>query len=83
MTTFKLIAPFIDPVTRNKIKFINKNDSSKAEKGGDVISVEECIPLDTMEVDLGGKYNFGFDIDTYWPELLEKTGNPYKFIDYR
>jgi hypothetical protein len=36
-----------------------------------------------MEVDLGGKYNFVFDMPTYWENLLKVTGDPYKVIEYK
>ncbi|KAI8354048.1 CRAL-TRIO domain-containing protein [Blakeslea trispora] len=81
LTTFKIIAPFVDPITRNKIKFINSGDSKDATN--DVVNLEDYIPLEGMEVDLGGKYNFEFEINTYWEKLLEKTGNPFKVIDYK
>ncbi|KAG1343435.1 hypothetical protein G6F62_004790 [Rhizopus arrhizus] len=74
LTTFKMVAPFMDPVTRNKIKFIN-DDSSKSNSP-DVISMEDCIDSNQIETSLGGKYNFSFDISTYWKALLEKTDKP-------
>jgi hypothetical protein len=36
-----------------------------------------------MEVGLGGLYNFDFDVNVYWDALLEKTGRPYKVIEYK
>jgi hypothetical protein len=81
LTSFKVIAPFIDPVTRNKIKFINLDENKTTTN--DLINLDEFIPLKQMEVDLGGEYNFAFDIDTYWNSLLEATGKPYKVIEYK
>ncbi|KAI9487364.1 MAG: CRAL-TRIO domain-containing protein [Benjaminiella poitrasii] len=81
-TTFKLIAPFMDPVTRNKIKFINPDDT-KQNTNTDQINMKDYIPLEQMEVSLGGHYNFEFDIDTYWNDLLDKTGKPFKVIEYQ
>lgn len=81
LTTFKLISPFMDPVTRNKIKFLNPEDSKQSNDSQ--IKLEDYIPPNQMEVSLGGEYNFAFDIDIYWNRLLEKTGNPYKLIEYK
>lgn len=76
-----MIAPFMDPVTRNKIKFINSDDTKNTSN--DQINMDDFIPLKQMEVGLGGQYNFIFDIDIYWRALLEKTGKPYKVIEYK
>jgi hypothetical protein len=62
----------MDPVTRDKIKFID-----------DSLHLKEYIPLASMESELGGTYSFSFDIDIYWKRLLEVTGNPCKLIDYK
>ncbi|KAI8883580.1 CRAL/TRIO domain-containing protein [Backusella circina FSU 941] len=72
MTTFKIISPFMDPVTRDKIKFID-----------DSLHLKEFIPLESMETELCGTYSFSFNIDIYWKRLLEVTGDPYKVIDYK
>ncbi|KAI8638790.1 CRAL-TRIO domain-containing protein [Parasitella parasitica] len=82
LTTFKVIGPFMDPVTRNKIKFINSDDNTKSTNN-DQINIDDYIPLKQMEVSLGGQYNFAFDIDTYWSALLRETGDPYKVIEYK
>lgn len=71
----------MDTVTRNKIKFINTDDTKTANN--DLINMEDYIPLNQMEVDLGGKYNFAFDMPTYWSTLLKVTGEPYKVIEYK
>ncbi|KAI8333204.1 CRAL-TRIO domain-containing protein [Choanephora cucurbitarum] len=81
LASFKVIAPFVDPVTRNKIKFINSGDSKDATN--DVVNMEDYIPLDNMEVDLGGKYNFEYEVNAYWQKLFEYTGNPFKVIEYK
>lgn len=71
----------MDPVTRNKIKFINSDDTKATSN--DHINLGDCIPLKQMEVGLGGLYNFDFDVNVYWDALLEKTGKPYKAIEYK
>ncbi|CEJ04118.1 hypothetical protein RMCBS344292_18086 [Rhizopus microsporus] len=70
LTTFKMVAPFMDPVTRNKIKFIDEDTNKNSQ---DVICMEDCISPEQIEASLGGKFNFNFDIDTYWDALLKRT----------
>lgn len=69
----------MDPVTRNKVKFINTDGT----KSADVIDIDDYISLKQMEVALGGHYNFDFDMSTYWSSLLKTTGEPYKVIEYK
>jgi hypothetical protein len=71
----------MDPVTRNKIKFINSDDTKATTN--DRINMNDYIPLKQMEVGLGGLYNFDFDVNVYWDALLDKTGRPYKAIEYK
>lgn len=65
-----MVAPFMDPVTRNKIKFIDEDTNKNSQ---DVICMEDCISSEQIEASLGGKFNFNFDIDTYWDALLKRT----------
>lgn len=52
---FKLIGPFIDPVTREKLKF-NEN-------------LRELIRPDQLDKDFGGDVEFEYVHDIYWPAL--------------
>lgn len=70
----------MDPVTRNKIKFLNSEDTKQSNDSH--IKLDDYIPASQIEVSLGGEYNFVFDINIYWNRLLEKTGNPFKLIEY-
>ena len=55
---FKIITPFIDPVTREKLKF---NEDMK-----------QYIPEEQLwSADWGGKMDFEYDHATYWPALNE------------
>jgi hypothetical protein len=56
-TFFKLITPFIDPVTREKIKF---NEDSGLH-----------VPRVQLLKESGGLVEFEYDHDTYWPALNE------------
>ena len=53
---YKGISPFLDPITRDKMRF-NPN-------------LEELIPDDHLDVQLGGSYAYHFDPDVYWNSLI-------------
>lgn len=53
---FKIITPFIDPVTRDKLKF---NEDMK-----------QYVPAEQLwSLDWAGDLDFEYDHDTYWPAL--------------
>ncbi|KAI8078776.1 CRAL-TRIO domain-containing protein [Halteromyces radiatus] len=85
LTSFKLISPFIDPVTRSKIKFVVEKKDEKGDGKRDTSELAylpDYIPEDQIETEFYGDLNFKFDIDIYWTRLLALTGNPHKVIDY-
>jgi hypothetical protein len=55
---FKIITPFIDPVTREKLKF---NEDMK----------QYVPPEQLWSMDWGGEMDFEYDHETYWPALNE------------
>lgn len=55
---FKIITPFIDPVTREKLKF---NEDMKAY----------VPPEQLWSADWGGDMDFEYEHDVYWPALNE------------
>ncbi|KAJ4256695.1 Phosphatidylinositol transfer protein (PITP) [Fusarium torreyae] len=55
---FKIITPFIDPVTREKLKF---NEDMK----------QYVPPEQLWSLDWGGDMDFEYDHETYWPALNE------------
>lgn len=57
---FKMIGPFIDPVTRNKMKFNPK----PVEDG--LFKADELV----QESGWGGSRNFVWDHEKYWPQLV-------------
>ncbi|KAI8337695.1 CRAL-TRIO domain-containing protein [Chlamydoabsidia padenii] len=84
--TFKMIAPFMDPITRAKIKFVydsvdGKQENTKATTN-EWVHLHDFISSDQLETDFGGNYPYKYDLETYWKHLLDYTGNPYKVIDY-
>jgi hypothetical protein len=74
----------MDPVTKNKIKFVydGKDEKENKSTSNEWVHMEEYIDPDQLECDFGGRYNFTYEIEAYWSALLEKTGNPYKIIEY-
>ncbi|CAG8528065.1 1585_t:CDS:2 [Paraglomus occultum] len=70
---FRLISPFIDPVTKAKIKFVDLNDGTKAANGGQWTTLDQFISQDMLEREYGGNNAFEYHHETYWSALLEKT----------
>ena len=54
---YKGIAPFLDPVTRDKMRF-----------NPDLF---ELVPREHLDADFGGDYHFQFDHEEYWSQLIE------------
>ncbi|GMK58952.1 hypothetical protein CspeluHIS016_0603940 [Cutaneotrichosporon spelunceum] len=52
---FSAIQPFMDPITRDKIRFNPK--------------LVELIDADQLDREYGGDYNYAFDKDVYWPAV--------------
>lgn len=54
---FKLITPFIDPLTREKLKF---NED-----------IRQYVPPEQLWKEFGGDVDFEYDHAAYWPALLK------------
>ncbi|TFK56431.1 CRAL/TRIO domain-containing protein [Heliocybe sulcata] len=54
---YKGISPFLDPVTRDKIKF-NPN-------------LLELIPKDQLYTEFGGTFEYEFEFERYWEQICE------------
>ncbi|EIW71347.1 hypothetical protein TREMEDRAFT_27528 [Tremella mesenterica DSM 1558] len=54
---FTGISPFLDPITRDKIRFNPK--------------LTELVPPSQLDYEFGGEHNFVFDHDIYWKTLTE------------
>ncbi|KAJ9653939.1 Phosphatidylinositol transfer protein (PITP) [Neophaeococcomyces mojaviensis] len=61
---FKMITPFIDPVTREKIKF---NED-----------MGNYVPREQLMKEANGEVDFQYDHKTYWPALTQLTENKRK-----
>jgi len=57
---YKGIAPFLDPVTREKMRF-----------NPDLF---ELVPREQLDADFGGDYEFEFDHEVYWSQLIKTCG---------
>lgn len=74
----------MDPVTKNKIKFVYDSNEEKDTKStsNEWVHIKDYIEEDQLECDFGGRFNYLYELEPYWSLLLEKTGRPYKVIDY-
>jgi hypothetical protein len=57
---FKLITPFIDPLTREKLKF---NED-----------MNQYVPSEQLWTEFNGKLDFEYDHSVYWPALQKLCG---------
>ncbi|KAF9064027.1 CRAL-TRIO domain-containing protein [Rhodocollybia butyracea] len=57
---YKGISPFLDPVTRDKMRF-----------NPDLL---ELIPASQLEAEFGGEYEYEFDHESYWNQLIQTCG---------
>ncbi|KAI8985816.1 CRAL-TRIO domain-containing protein [Pilobolus umbonatus] len=84
LATFKVISPFMDAVTKNKIKFVidGREDKETRNLSNEQVHIEDYVDLNQLECDFGGHFNYIYELEPYWSSLLNKTGNPYKVINY-
>jgi hypothetical protein len=75
----------MDPVTKNKIKFVydGKDEKNNNSTNNEWVHLDEYIDPARLERDFGGAFDYSFELEPYWSALLEQTGNPYKVIDYK
>ncbi|KAH6911168.1 CRAL/TRIO domain-containing protein [Coprinopsis sp. MPI-PUGE-AT-0042] len=57
---YKGISPFLDPVTRDKMRF-NPN-------------LLDLIPANQLDADFGGSYQWEFEPNSYWDQIVEMCG---------
>lgn len=56
---YKGISPFLDPVTRDKMRFNPSN-------------LLELIPSEHLDADFGGEYSYEFEPASYWQQLIRR-----------
>lgn len=75
---YKLIAPFIHPVTKAKIRFVEVKSMKKIkleDEGGQWANLLNYIDINMLEEDFGGELNFEYRHEVYWPHLCEVCEN--------
>ncbi|KAL4068961.1 CRAL-TRIO domain-containing protein [Scleroderma yunnanense] len=60
---YKGISPFLDPVTRDKAVQMRFNPN-----------LADLIPESQLDAEFGGEYEFEFDHETYWKQIVEHCG---------
>ncbi|KAJ2515359.1 hypothetical protein GGI11_003787 [Coemansia sp. RSA 2049] len=77
---YHIVAPFIDPVTKAKIAFVDptgekvKKNSGTGKSDGPWVDIFDHVAPECLECDAGGKWNFRYKQEDYWSEL-EKSYN--------
>ncbi|CAG8692722.1 8968_t:CDS:2 [Ambispora leptoticha] len=72
-TFFRLIGNFIDPITKEKIQFVNLLEPEKAANKTQWVNLDTFIDASQLEVNYGGKSHFAYEQKVYWDILSEKT----------
>ncbi|KAJ3390786.1 hypothetical protein HDU84_007031 [Entophlyctis sp. JEL0112] len=70
---FTVLGPFIDPVTKSKMRFANPGGAviTKPENGtGGWCNILDIVDADQLSVEFGGSLPFVFDADTYWKAFV-------------
>ena len=75
---YKGISPFLDPVTREKVLWSCVKIHAYflliarfAEQIRFNPNLFELLPKEQLTTDLGGEYDFEFEPETYWKQILE------------
>ncbi|KAJ2390574.1 hypothetical protein GGI05_003183 [Coemansia sp. RSA 2603] len=73
---YNLVSPFIDPVTKAKVAFVNpsaapntQNQSQDNNSSSPWISVEDCFDRDLLEKDCYGNWAFQYNHTAYWSAI--------------
>ncbi|KAJ3067646.1 hypothetical protein HDU98_009142 [Podochytrium sp. JEL0797] len=68
-----MLGPFMDPVTKSKIHFVNLKDTSKVQgtnKGtGGWVNILDCVDADQLPTRYGGSYEYVYNHGVYWPKV--------------
>ncbi|KAJ2863101.1 hypothetical protein GGH94_003844 [Coemansia aciculifera] len=67
---YRIVAPFIDPVTKSKIAFVDvKGEKGKGRRDGDWVDVRELVDPGMLQLEAGGDWTYKYSQDQYWPVL--------------
>lgn len=73
---YKAIGPFLDPVTKDKV-CLRATHSFRNGNAHPILQMRfnpdlfELIPKEQLDAEFGGDYEFEFDADTYWSQIIE------------
>ncbi|KAJ2899657.1 hypothetical protein IWW38_000901 [Coemansia aciculifera] len=72
---YHLVAPFIDPVTKAKIAFVDlAGVKGKGCVDGAWVDIKELVDPSMLQSNAGGDWNYEFSQNEYWP-ALERSYN--------
>ncbi|KAJ2800836.1 hypothetical protein H4R20_003915 [Coemansia guatemalensis] len=78
---YNLVSPFIDPVTKAKVAFVNPNDpapqpqtdnGTSANSNSPWIAVEDCFDREKLERDCYGNWEFQYNHPVYWKSVEDE-----------
>ncbi|KAJ2358049.1 hypothetical protein IWW50_001317 [Coemansia erecta] len=72
---YSLVSPFIDPVTKAKVAFVNPNEPAPEQSENSSspwIAVEECFDRDSLEKDCYGNWAFQYNHPVYWKAVEDE-----------
>ncbi|KAJ2453136.1 hypothetical protein EV183_002476, partial [Coemansia sp. RSA 2336] len=74
---FRIVSRFIDPVTKDKIAFVDVGgDRGKDGKSDGVwVDILDYVDAEMLQTDAGGSWNFTYKQEAFWPELERKSAS--------
>ncbi|KAJ2463373.1 hypothetical protein EV174_006963, partial [Coemansia sp. RSA 2320] len=73
---YHIVSPFIDPVTKAKIAFVDLAAGAKAKPtaAGPWANIFDHIEAEQLQSDVGGAWEYRYSQEAYWP-VLERMHN--------
>lgn len=82
---YRLLRPWMDPVTAAKIHLVDPEDEKKKKAqgeskassegmGGSVSSIQTYIHPDELLVEFGGNLEYEWNFDSYWGNFIATLG---------
>ncbi|KAJ1829728.1 hypothetical protein LPJ56_000040 [Coemansia sp. RSA 2599] len=66
---YHIVAPFIDPVTKAKIAFVDLAGNKTKSADGPWVDIFDHIAPEQLQSNVGGDWHFKYEQDAYWEEL--------------
>ena len=74
---YKLVSPFIHPVTKSKIRFVQVAKQAQVKSDDETwANILHTVDERVLESDFGGARQFDYDFEAYWPVLVSRL-NPH------